>query len=111
MPVLEAVFPARTTADWLARLQQEGVPTAPINTVDQVVADPQVLLRRMVVDLEHPTLGTVRTLGTPIRATGTRPFHPLAPPGLGEHTGPILRDLLGYSPEQIDALRQRRIIA
>jgi formyl-CoA transferase/CoA:oxalate CoA-transferase len=111
VPVLEAVFRARTTADWLARLQREGVPVAPINSVDQVVNDPQVLLRRMVVDLEHPTLGTVRTLGTPIAVAGGPPFQPLPPPGLGEHTEPILRQVLGYSRERIDALRQERIIA
>ena len=111
VPVLEAVFPRRMTAEWLARLQREGVPAAPINTVDQVVTDPQVLLRRMVVDLEHPTLGTVRTLGTPIKAAGTPPFHPLPPPGLGEHTDRILRELLNYSSERIDTLRRARVIA
>jgi crotonobetainyl-CoA:carnitine CoA-transferase CaiB-like acyl-CoA transferase len=111
VPVLEAVFPARTTADWLSRLQGEGVPVAPINSVDQVVADPQVLLRQMVVDVEHPKLGTLRTLGTPIREAGAPPFHPLPPPELGEHTEHVLRELLRYSSEQIGALRRGRVIA
>ena len=110
VPVLEAVFSARTTAEWLARLQREGVPVAPINTVDQVVSDPQVRLREMVVDLEHPTLGTLRTLGTPVRAEGAPPFRPAPPRALGEDTAPVLRELLGYSPERIDLLRQRRVI-
>ena len=110
VPILEAVFPARTSAEWLARLQREGVPAAPINTVDQVVADPQVLLRRMVVDMEHPTLGTVRTLGTPIKAAGMPPFHPLPPSALGEHTESVLRDLLGYPPERIEVLRREHVI-
>jgi formyl-CoA transferase/CoA:oxalate CoA-transferase len=111
VPILEGVFPARTTADWLTRLQQEGVPVAPINTVDQVVADPQVLLRRMVVDLDHPKLGTLHTLGTPIKAAGAPPFRPLPPPGLGEHTESVLRELLAYPPARIDALRRGRVIA
>ncbi len=111
VPVLEAVFPARTTEEWLARLQGEGVPAAPINTVDQVVNDPQVRLREMVVDLEHPRLGTVLTLGTPIKATGTPPFRPTPPPALGEHTEPVLRELLGYPPDRIDGLRRGRVIA
>ena len=111
IPVLEALFPARTTAEWLVRLQREGVPVAPINTVDQVVSDPQVRLREMVVDLEHPTLGTLRTLGTPVRAEGAPPFRPAPPRALGEDTAPVLRELLGYSPERIDLLRQRRVIA
>jgi formyl-CoA transferase/CoA:oxalate CoA-transferase len=111
VPMLEAVFPTRTTAEWLARLQREGVPVAPINSVDQVVSDPQVLLREMVVDLEHPTLGTLRTLGTPVKAEGASPFRPVPPPALGEDTDPVLRELLGYSAERIAALRQRRVIA
>ncbi len=85
-------------------------PVAPINTVDQVVSDPQVRLREMVVDLEHPTLGTLRTLGTPVRAEGAPPFRPAPPRALGEDTAPVLRELLGYSPERIDLLRQRRVI-
>jgi formyl-CoA transferase/CoA:oxalate CoA-transferase len=110
VPVLEAVFPARTTAEWLVRLQREGVPVAPINTVDRVVSDPQVRLREMVVDLEHPTLGTLSTLGTPVRAAGSPPFRPAPPRALGEDTASVLRELLGYQPERIDALRQRGVI-
>lgn len=111
VPILEAIFPARTTEEWLARLQVEGVPAAPINTVDRVVSDPQVLLREMVVDLEHPTLGALRTLGTPIKGTGMPPFRPVPPPSLGEHTAPVLQELLGYPPAHIDDLRRRGVIA
>ena len=109
--MLEAVFPARTTAEWLARLQREGVPVAPINSVDQVVNDPQVLLREMVVDLEHPTLGTLRTLGTPVKEAGAPPFRPVPPRALGEDTDVVLRQLLGYSAERIAELRERRVVA
>ena len=111
VPVLEAVFPARPTAEWLARMHQEGVPAAPINTVDRVVSDPQVRHRGMVVDVEQPRLGTLPTLGTPIRASGAAPFRPAPSPGLGQHTEAVLRDLLGYPAERIDALRRRGVIA
>jgi formyl-CoA transferase/CoA:oxalate CoA-transferase len=111
VPVFEALFPARTTAEWLARLQAAGVPAAPIHTVDQVVSDPQVLFRGMVVDLDHPALGPLHTLGTPVRAAGAPDFRPLPPPALGQHTEPILRGLLGYPVERIDALRRQRVIA
>ncbi len=111
IPLLEAVFREQTTAEWLARLQREGVPVAPINTVDQVVSDPQVRLRDMVVDLRHPTLGTLNTLGTPVKAQGAPPFHAHPPPALGQHTEAVLRELLGYSAERIEALRSRRVVA
>ena len=110
VPLLEAIFPARPTAEWLARLQKEGVPAAPIQRVDEVLRDPQVLLREMVVDLEHPRLGSVKTLGTPIKPAGAPPFRPAPPPGLGEHTDAVLGGLLGYPPERITALRRSGVI-
>jgi formyl-CoA transferase len=108
--LLEAIFPARTTAEWLGRLHAAGVPAAPIQTVADVLSDPQVLLREMVVDLDHPRLGILRTLGTPVRSAGAPPFRPAAPPALGEHTDAILGGLLGYPLERLQALRRRGII-
>ena len=87
------------------------MPVAPINTVDQVVSDPQVRLREMVVDLEHPSLGTLRTLGTPVKAEGAPPFRPAPPRALGEDTDSGAPGAPGYSAERIDLLRQRRVIA
>jgi crotonobetainyl-CoA:carnitine CoA-transferase CaiB-like acyl-CoA transferase len=110
VPMLETLFPARTSAEWLDRMQRQGVPAAPINTVDRVVNDPQVRLRGMVVDLEHPTLGTLETLGAPVRLEGP-PFRPAPPPTLGQHSEPVLRELLAYPPERIEALRRQRVIA
>jgi len=108
--LLEAIFPQRTTAEWLARLHKEGVPAAPIQRVDEVLRDPQVLLRKMVVDLEHPKIGMVKTLGTPIKPAGAPPFRPAPPPALGEHTDAILGGLLGYPPARIETLRRGGII-
>jgi len=110
IPLLEAIFPSRTTAEWLARLHKEGVPAAPIQRVDEVLSDPQVLRREMVVDLEHPKLGAVKTLGTPIRPAGAPPFRPAPPPALGEHTDAILGSLLGYPADRIGTLRAARIV-
>jgi crotonobetainyl-CoA:carnitine CoA-transferase CaiB-like acyl-CoA transferase len=108
--LLETIFPARPTADWLGRLQAEGVPAAPIQRVDEVLRDPQVLLREMVVGLEHPGLGTVKTLGTPIKPAGAPPFRPAPPPRLGEHTDAVLGGLLGYPAARIAALRRSGVI-
>jgi crotonobetainyl-CoA:carnitine CoA-transferase CaiB-like acyl-CoA transferase len=110
VPLLEAVFAARPMAHWLARLRREGVPAAPINTVDQVLADPQVRRREMVVDLAHPRLGRLPTLGTPIRPVGAPPLRPAPPPALGEHTDRILGGLLRYPVERLAALRRAGVV-
>ena len=110
VPLLEAIFPGRTTAEWLTRLQAEGVPAAPINRVDQVLTDPQVLLREMVVPLEHSKLGTLKTLGTPIKPLGAAPLHPAPPPALGGHTDVVLGELLGYPATRIEALRRSGVV-
>ena len=101
-----ALFTTRTTDEWLARLHAEGVPAAPILSIDRVLTNPQVTHRDMVVDLAHPTHGTVPTLGTPIKVADAPPFAPAPPAGLGEHTEPILRELLKYPAERIEALRR-----
>jgi crotonobetainyl-CoA:carnitine CoA-transferase CaiB-like acyl-CoA transferase len=111
VPILEGLFPARTTAEWLARLKGEGVPAAPINSIDQVLEDPQVRLREMVVSLPHPTLGPVPTLGTPIKTEGAPPFRPDPPPALGQDTDAVLAGLLGYPADRIAALRRAGAVA
>ena len=86
------------------------MPAAPINRVDQVLDDPQVRLRDMVVDLAHPKLGTVKMLGTPIRPADAAPFQPAPPPALGEHTDAVLGELLGYPAARIEALRRSGVV-
>ncbi|HXH84808.1 MAG TPA: CoA transferase [Candidatus Tectomicrobia bacterium] len=110
MPLVEAVFAERTTEEWLARLHAAGVPAAPIQSVDRVLADPQVRHRRMVVDLDHPRHGRLPTLGTPIKVDGAMEPAITPPPALGEHTDAVLRDLLKYPPERVAALRRDRVI-
>jgi formyl-CoA transferase/CoA:oxalate CoA-transferase len=111
VPEIEALFAARTTAEWLARLQGEGVPATPILTVDRVLADPQVRARGMVVDLQHPAHGRLPTLGTPIKIDGAMTLDPAPPPRLGEHTDAVLRDVLRYPASRIDDLRRARVVA
>ena len=110
MALVEDVFATRTTAEWLARLRAHGVPATPIQTVDQVLADPQVRHRRMVVDLAHPRHGALPTLGTPLKVAGARDLTPGPPPGLGEHTESVLRELLAYPGARIDELRREGTI-
>ncbi len=111
MSQVEAVFRARTTDEWLARLHAEGVPATPILTVDRVLADPQVRLRQMVVELRHPQLGPIPTLGTPIKVEGEMGLTAAPPPELGEHTEAVLTGLLKYPGPRISELRRAGVIA
>jgi crotonobetainyl-CoA:carnitine CoA-transferase CaiB-like acyl-CoA transferase len=111
MPLVERLFTERTTAEWLARLQDAGVPATPIQRVDQVLADPQIRQRRMVVEVEHPRHGPLPTLGTPIKVDGVMGLDVTVAPRLGQHTDEILTGLLKYSGECVAALRQQGVIA
>ena len=103
LAILRERFRTRTTAEWLTRLRGR-VPCAPVNTVAQALADEQVRARGMIVEVEHPTLGVLREVASPVRTAGE-----VSPPGpaprLGQHTDEILGGLLGYSPARLAALR------
>jgi crotonobetainyl-CoA:carnitine CoA-transferase CaiB-like acyl-CoA transferase len=101
----------RDTADaWLAKLMAAGIPCGRINTVAQALDDPHTAARRMVETVEHPAAGTLRMLGSPFKFSDTPAAVRRPPPMLGEHTDEILRDELGYDPETIGALRERKVV-
>jgi formyl-CoA transferase len=90
---IEAVTIHQPSGYWLERLDQHDIPCGPINDYAQVFADPQVLAREMVVETEHPTLGHLRTLGSPIKLSATPPDVTRRAPRLGEHTEEILNTM------------------
>ena len=102
---LAGAFAARTTAEWVAALVPAGVPCAPVNSVEEALADPQVEARGGLVEYEHPTLGTVRQVGTPLRVEG-EPAPIARAPRRGEHTDEVLREVCGYDDARIEALRE-----
>ncbi len=110
-PLIEAAFGRRTMDDWLARLQAEGVPCAPIRSVDRVLADPQVRRRGMVVEMAHPVHGKLPALGTPVKVDGAMGLEVEPPPKLGEHTDVVLGGLLKYSTARIAELRASGVVA
>jgi crotonobetainyl-CoA:carnitine CoA-transferase CaiB-like acyl-CoA transferase len=94
IPRLEDIFRRRDADAWIGSLWREGIPAGPINTVDRVFADPHTAARGMVVEMDHPTAGKVRLIGSPLKFSGTPVEYRLAPPLLGEHTAAVLRELL-----------------
>ena len=111
VPLIEAAFRRRTTDDWLARLGAEGVPGAPIRSVDRVLADPQVRQRGMVLEMAHPVHGKLPALGTPVKVDGAMGLETAPPPTLGEHTEAVLGGVLEYSAARIAELRAAGVVA
>jgi formyl-CoA transferase/CoA:oxalate CoA-transferase len=105
IPLLEQIVITRTTSQWVHALNEAGVPVGPIQTVDQALADPQVLARGMIVEMQHPSAGTVNAVNCPIRLSRTPVSVKSAPPLLGQHTNEILSDL-GFDPDEIRAMHQ-----
>jgi crotonobetainyl-CoA:carnitine CoA-transferase CaiB-like acyl-CoA transferase len=102
--LIEAVTVGQSRAHWINELEQAGVPCGPILDYEDALTTPQALARQMTVDVEHPTLGALRTLGTPIKMSAT-PLNPRRRgPMLGEHTDDVL-SIAGYSSDEIEQLR------
>lgn len=95
IPLIRQVTVFRTTAEWVALLEQAGVPCGPINDLAAVFADPQVQARQLKVTLEHPLAGQVDLVANPIRLSRTPAEYRTAPPLLGQHTREVLADWLG----------------
>jgi formyl-CoA transferase len=110
VPMLEEIVRARPVAFWTERLEAAGVPCGPINLIAQALADPQIVARGLRIDLPHPLAGHVPLVGNPIGMSATPPAYDRPPPLLGEHTDQVLRELVGCSDTDLDALRQARVI-
>ena len=108
--LLNAVFLLKTTREWVKLLDEAGVANGPINTVEQVFQEPQVLARGMKIELPHAVAGTVPLVGSPMKFSGTPITHEIPPPALGQHTDEILGQVLGKSPAQIEALKANGVV-
>ncbi len=106
VPLLEQIVRARPVAFWTEQLEAAGVPCGPINSIAQALVDPQIVARRLRIDLPHPLAGHVPLVGNPIKMSATPPACDRPPPLLGEHTEEVLRQLLGCSEQELLALRQ-----
>jgi len=107
--LLAEIFAGRDAAEWLTRLTEAGVPASPINTVDEVFRDSQLLARHAIIELEHPAIGVVRSIANPVRYSATPVTYRRYPPRLGEHNVEIL-SALGRSAAQIEELQRAGVI-
>jgi crotonobetainyl-CoA:carnitine CoA-transferase CaiB-like acyl-CoA transferase len=87
--LLEQILVRRTAAEWVDELVAAGVPAGPINFPDETLTDEHVIARRMIVELEHPLIGVVKSIAAPIRFESNGPTYRRHPPRLGEHSAEI----------------------
>lgn len=110
IPMLQEIFRTQAADVWIDLLLGIGVPAGPINDVAAALDDPQVRARGMVQTVDHPTAGRIDLLGPVAKFSRTPATVRLAPPPLGHDTVAILRELLGYGPEEIDRLQVTGVI-
>jgi CoA:oxalate CoA-transferase len=109
-PLMAEKIKTKTSAQWQQLLTAHGVPNGPINSVDQVMEDEQVLAREMVVEVNHPTAGPFKMPGIPVKLSQTQGEIRGPAPLLGQHNREILQGLLGLSAGEMDALAEDQVI-
>jgi len=108
-PILTEAMKTKTTQQWLEEFEQVEIPCGPVNTIEQVASDPQVAMRKMIIEVHHPKAGSFKVTNTPIKLSRTLCKLERACPDLGEHTEEVLTELLGMTQEQMDKLRSLRV--
>ena len=106
---LNAVFAQKPADHWVGLIVEAGVPCGPINTVSEVVTNPQVLARNMISEVEHPKIPNLKFPSSPLKLTDSPATIRRVPPLLGQHSEEILEEA-GYSPEKIADLKERGVI-
>jgi crotonobetainyl-CoA:carnitine CoA-transferase CaiB-like acyl-CoA transferase len=107
---LTPVMKSKTTAEWIEALEALKIGCGPINTLEQVFADPHVQAREMVVEMAHGSGETVKVIANPVKLSATPPSYRSAPPVLGEHTQNVLTDVLKMSAADIATLKEKGIL-
>ena len=108
--VLQDIFRTKPREEWLEIFNLLGIASSPVNNIEQVVHDPQVRQRDMVLTVEHKRLGKLKVVGTPMKFSRTPCRIECGSPDLGEHTTEILAEQLKFSEEQIKRLKEEGVI-
>ncbi len=109
IPKLQEVILTKTADEWLTLFKENNIPCGPINTLERVFTDEQVLERQMIQEVEHPTVGIVKLLGSPIKLSDTPVTIERHPPLHGEHTEEVLLEL-GYDKQEIESFMEDKVI-
>jgi CoA:oxalate CoA-transferase len=109
-PILNEALSARTTAEWLMEFDAIGLPCGPLNTIPQAAALPQIKARDMLVEVEHPAIGTLPLTNTPVKLSRTPGGIKGPSPAAGADTDDVLHELLGLSDEEIARLREAEVV-
>ncbi len=109
-PLLQGALKKKTTQEWIKELTELGIPCGPINNIAQVVEDPQIKQRKMIIEIDHPRLKKVKAVNTPLRFSRTQPEIKEPVPDLGQHTDEVLKEWLGLTGEEILQIRSSKVI-
>jgi len=110
LSLLAPVLSTRTRDEWVSALRDAGVPCGAVRTIGEMMADPQLAARDMIMTVSHPTAGELRLVGNPVKLSGAAPHTDRPAPALGEHTEAILTGELGLSAETLADLRRRSVV-
>ena len=108
--ILAPIMKTRPRDEWVKLLNGEAIPCAPINTMDGVFSDPQVIHRNMLLEVDHPKAGKIKLVGVPVKYSQAKAVVRRPPPVLGEHTREILNEVLGYDQARIEDLESSGVI-
>jgi crotonobetainyl-CoA:carnitine CoA-transferase CaiB-like acyl-CoA transferase len=107
--LLQLEFLKRPSQEWIDAFQAAGIPVGPIKNVAEILDDPHTLARQMVVEVDHPVIGKMKTLGVPIKLSATPGAVTRAAPTLGQHSDEILGEL-GFSEADIAGFHASRVV-
>lgn len=109
-PILQTEMEKKTTGEWCRIFEKAGIPYSPINSIADICNDPHIAHRDMLVEIDQPGVGKMRICGSPFKLSETPGQVNSPAPLLGEHSDEVLRDILQYTPEQIDVLKAEGVI-
>ena len=107
--IIEEWTRGRTKHEAMRVLGDAGVPCGAVQDTGEVLADPHLKAREMIVDVDYPNRGTYKTVGCPVKLSDS-PVAVTRPPLLGEHTAGVLRDLCGIDPDEVARLRDAGVV-